>query len=284
MSSSLELTALRASGIGLSPITYPILVCALILSLLNFTIVSELTPIARTKAKNLIYKIASENPLIALQKDSILDVRTVEFDVKSLHLGKKAKEVLCVFRQGSSDRIGIFTAKELSVNGDFIQGTSISILSSAPSENEEGYDHLIIENQKTMQSNKSIATQTLFSSDWFAREDLFSFKHLLEKCKTESSLLTSGCFLELIRRSSLGFCPFTFTLLGIAFGTTIGRYRRKMAVLSAFSWAAAIMVCFVALKTVQKSPVICFLLYSIPQTLALLYSLKSLSLSSKGVE
>ncbi|MBS0626775.1 MAG: LptF/LptG family permease, partial [Verrucomicrobia bacterium] len=45
MSASLELTALRACGIALSPIAYPLLLSALVLSLINFTIVSEITPI-----------------------------------------------------------------------------------------------------------------------------------------------------------------------------------------------------------------------------------------------
>lgn len=282
MSASLELTALRACGVALSPIAYPLLLSALVLSLLNFTIVSEVTPITRIRAKNLIYEIAKENPLTVLQKDSILDIKTAAFDLKSLHLGKKAKEVLCVIRQNSSERIGIFTAQELSIDKDFINGKSISILSGASSENQDGYDHLVIENQKRMQADKSMVCNQLFQAEWFDKDDLLSFKKLIEKCKI--SKLTSSPVLELIRRSCLGFCPFTFTLLGIAFGTTIGRYKRKGAILSAFCLAALIMICFVASKTLQKSAIISLLLYLIPQPLAILLSLRSLSLSSKGVE
>lgn len=284
MSASLELTALRASGIALAPIAYPFLLSALALCVLNFTIISEVAPITRIQSKNLIYEVAQENPLIVLQKDSMLDIKTVAFDLKSLQLGKKAKEVLCVIRQSSSERIGLFTVQELSIDENFIYGKSVSILSSADSEIQEGFDHLIIENQKTMQSDKSMVFNQLFQPEWFNKDDLLSCKNLLRKCKENAYKLTSPPVLELIRRSCLGFCPFTFTLLGIGFGITIGRHRKKRALLSAFCLAAIIMICFVASKTVQKSAVISLLLYLIPQPIAILLSLRALSLSSKGVE
>ncbi len=284
MSSSLELTALRASGIALAPIAYPFILSALVLCLLNFTIISEIAPVTRIKAKNLIYEIAQENPLIVLQKDSMLDIKTVAFDLKSLQLGKKAKEVLCVIRQSSSERIGLFTVQELFVDKNFIYGKSVSILSSVDSGMPEGYDHLVIENQKTMQSDKSMVFTQLFQADWFNKDDLLSFKNLLEKCKTSAYRLTSSPVIELIRRSCLGFCPLTFTLLGIGFGTTIGRHKKKGAILTAFVLASLIMVCFVASKTIQKSVAISLLLYLIPQPIAILLSIRNLRLSSKGIE
>jgi len=284
MSASLELTALRASGIALAPIAYPFILSAIVLSLLNFTIISEVAPVTRIRSKNLIYEIAQENPLIVLQKDSMLDIKTVAFDLKSLQLGKKAKEVLCVIRQSSSERIGLFTVQELSVDKNFIYGKSVSILSSANSLLQEGFDHLVIENQKTMQSDKSMVFNQLFQADWFNKDDLLSFKKLLEKCKANSYKPTSSPVIELIRRSCLGFCPLTFTLLGIGFGTTIGRNKKKGAIITAFFLASLIMICFVASKTIQKSVTISLLLYLIPQPLAILLSLRNLSLSSKGIE
>lgn len=284
MSHSSELTALRSSGISLFAIGYPILLSAFLLSVLNFTIASEVTPISRLRAKNLIYRIAAENPLIVLQKDSMLDIKTMEFDLKSLHMGKKAKEVLCIVRQSSSDRIGLFTAAELFVDKDFLKGTSLSLVSTGDSHMAQGYDNLMIENQKSLVADKRVICDQLIQKEWFAKEDLLSFSHLLKKCFEENSSLSSSSFLELSRRACLGFCPLTFTFIGIAFGISIGRHRKKSALWSAFLLATLIMVCFVLSKTTHHSFLVSWMLYALPQPFAIIYSLRSLLLSSRGIE
>ena len=280
MSASLELTALRACGIGLKPLAYPLLWTAFFISLINFYIASEITPIARISAKNLIYEIVSDNPLILMQKDSMIDLKALSFDLKHLDVNQKAEEVLCIVRQPSSERIGILTAKELFVDKDFIYGNSLSILSSADS-SFPGYDHLVIENQKSMQMDKSGISTYLLNAEWFAKEDLLSFHQIIAKCYKETSLKS---LVEILRRFCLGFCPITFTLIGIAFGTNISRRKKKHAVLYAFALAFFVMICFIATKALQKSILFSFLFYLIPQPIAALISLRSLSLSSKGVE
>lgn len=284
MSNSSELTALRSSGISLFSIAYPILLSSLLLSVLNFTIASEITPISRLQAKNLIYRIAAENPLVVLQKDSMLDIKTMEFDLKSLHMGKKAKEVLCIVRQASSDRIGLFTAAELFVDKDSLKGSSLSLISTGDSHIEEGYDNLIIENQKTLVADKRVICDQLIQKEWFAKEDLLSFSHLLKKCLHENTLFGSTSFLELCRRGCLGLCPLTFTFIGVAFGVTIGRHRKKSSLWSAFLLATLIMACFVLSKTVHHSFLVSWMLYALPQPFAMIYSLRSLFLSSRGIE
>jgi lipopolysaccharide export system permease protein len=282
MSHSSELTALRSSGISLSSISYPLILSAFLLSVINFTVASELTPVSRLRAKNLIYRIATENPLVVLQKDSMLDVKTVEFDLKSLHMGKKAKEVLCIVRQSSSERIGLFTAAELSVDDDSLKGTSLSLISSANSSDPNNYDHLILENQKNLVTDKAVICDQLIQKEWFAKEDLLSFSNLLKKCFQES--FNPSSFLELLRRGCLGFCPLSFTFIGIAFGINIGRHRKKSSLWSAFLLATFIMVSFVLSKTIHHSFLLSSLLYLLPQPFAILYSLRSLMLSSRGIE
>lgn len=98
MSFFLEFTALRACGIAIKSIAAPLLISSMVLCLINFSIASEITPITRTKAKHLMYEIVKENPLILMQKDSMLGLKKAEFDLKKLKLGKKAEEVLCIMR------------------------------------------------------------------------------------------------------------------------------------------------------------------------------------------
>jgi lipopolysaccharide export system permease protein len=284
LSLSSELTAMRVCGLGLKPLVYPLIVTSFFLSLINFSILSEITPFTRVQAKNLIYEVAAENPLIVLQKDSMLDLKTVHFDLKNLQLGKKAKEVLCVVRQASSERIGIFTAQELFVDHDSIHAKNLSILSGAPAKSEEGFDHLIIENQQSMQAEKSQITSHLIKTDWFAKEDLLSFRNLIAQCLSSYPNISEKHLLEFARRICLGLCPLSFTLIGIAFGTNIGRHKKKKSIYSACLLASCIMICFVACKTLHQAFLVSLFLYTAPQTIAIFLSFRSLRLSEKGVE
>ena len=283
MSDSKELTALRASGIGLKDICYPLFLASFLVSILNFTITSEITPASKTRAKALVYRIVNENPLLVMQKDSILNWKNAEFDLKNLKMGQKAEEVICIMRQASSERIGLFTAKELSIDKNVVSGKGLSVISTAPSATR-GFDHLVIENQRSMKASKEEAAARLLNANWFAKEDLLRFRDIVRRWTREKGGFRSKTFLEIIRRVSLGFCPLTFTFIGIAFGTSIGRERKKSSVLYALAMATFVIICFVASKTLYRSPWMALLLYTIPQPVALFASLKTLSRASKGVE
>ncbi len=282
MSSHLEVTALRASGLSLGTLAYPLLLMGCVLSLINFTITSEMTPLARTLAKNLLYQIAGDNPLTVLQKDSSLGLKSFDFDLKNLEPGKKAEEIICVMRQDSQKRISLFTAKELSIEGDWIHGNSLSFISSVDP-NFPSFDHLLIENQENMQISKPTITSHLFNTDWFAKDDLLTLNEVFKKHTTENNSLTSKTGIDLIRRFYLGLCPLTFTFIGIAFGVNISRQKRKKGVFWACFLAILMLGCFVASKTLYKAPLFALLLYLTPHPLALLISFRSLRLISKGV-
>jgi len=282
MSTFLEITALRASGLSLWTLSYPLLLVSCLLSFVNFTVTSEMTPLSRTLAKNLLYQIAGENPLIVLQKDSSLGLKSFGFDLKNLVPGKKADEVICIMRQDSQKRISIFTAKELSVDKEWIHGNSLCLVSSVDP-NFPSYDHLFIENQESMQVSKPTITSHLFNTDWFAKDDLLTLNEALKKHKLEKNSISSKTGIDLIRRFYLGLCPFTFTIIGIAFGININRQKRKMGVFWACFLAILMLGCFVASKTLYKAPLFAVLLYTLPHPFALFISLRSLRRISKGV-
>jgi len=128
LSSHSEVTALRASGLSLWKLSYPFILIGALLTTVNFFIASELAPLTPTAVKNLFSKVASDNPLIFMQKEShslshsLLPIDNPHFDVKNLIPGKKAEEVMCVILNEAHNRIGIFTAKELSLDPSKISG------------------------------------------------------------------------------------------------------------------------------------------------------------------
>lgn len=282
MSSHMETTAFRASGMSLKTLAYPLLLGGFVLSLANLSIASEMTPFTRSLAKHLLYKIARDNPLIVMQKDSIVSMKSFDFDLKNLDPGKKAEEVIGIMRQDSQERISLFTAKELSVNQSTISGEGISFISSVPP-HFPGYDHLIIENQGQMQIDKLKITSHLFNKEWFAKDDLLTLKEVVKKHKTSSRFFTSKMGIELLRRASFALCPLTFTFMGIAFGVHIGRSKRKGNILYASALAFFVLGSFVAAKTLQKAPSFAALLYLLPHPIACLVSFRSLKLTSQGV-
>lgn len=281
MSSCLEVTALRASGFSLAALSYPLILAGCLLSLANFTIASETAPLTRTLAKNLLHKIAKDNPFIVMQRDSPVTLKSFDFDLKNLEPGKKAEEILCIMRQDSQERLGLFSAKELSIDSQWIHGKALSLLSSVDPQ-FPGYDHLIIENQESMQVSKPTIAAYLFNTDWFSKDDLLSLKEAWKKHKAEHGSISSKTGLELVRRAFLGLCPLTFTCIGIGFGLHVGRGKRKGAVFTAFFLAALILGSFVISKTVSKTPIFTLLLFLIPQPFAILMSIRSLFRISKG--
>jgi lipopolysaccharide export LptBFGC system permease protein LptF len=281
MSSCLEITALRASGISLPTLSYPLFLAACVLSLMNFTIASEMAPLTRTLAKNLLHNITRNNPFIVMQKDSPFVLKSFDFDLKSLDPGKRAEEVFCIMRQDSQERIGLFSAKELSIGPQSLHGKSISLISSVDPK-FPGYDHLIIENQENMQMSKATISSHLFNTEWLTKDDLLSLREVLHKHKIEHGTFVSKTGIDLIRRIFLGLCPLTFTCIGIAFGLHIGRGKKKGAVFTAFSLAFFILAAFLIAKTSSKIPILMAALYILPQPVAILISLRSLVRISKG--
>ena len=118
LSLSHELTALRTCGFGLKAIATPLFFAGFFLTLINFTIASELAPRCRGMSKQLVYEIASSNPLFLLQKESLLKLKNAYFDIGVLRAGKYAEDVLIAIKNSSNEKITLMSAKELTLKGD----------------------------------------------------------------------------------------------------------------------------------------------------------------------
>jgi lipopolysaccharide export LptBFGC system permease protein LptF len=204
-----------------------------------------------------------------------------DFDLKNLDPGKKAEEILCIMRQDSQERIGLFSAKELSLDAHSIHGKSLSLISSVDPK-FPGYDHLIIENQESMELNKETMIAHLFHTDWFAKDNLLSLKEAVYKHRKEQGTISSKTGLDLVRRGFLGLCPLTFTCIGIGFGVHVGRGKRTGAIFTAFTLAFFVLASFLLSTTITKVPLFSLLLFCLPQPLAALISIRSLFRISRG--
>jgi lipopolysaccharide export system permease protein len=281
-----ELTALRTCGLGLKPIITPLIFVGVFLSAVNFTITCELTPRSRGMTKNLIYEIAAANPLFLLQKESLLKLKHVFMDMKVLKAGKYAENVVLVLKNTSTDRLALVSAQQLYLKGDLLKGDNVVIISSVDSKKENGFDHLVIENQEEMNTPASNFTQFTPHADWQSSYEYLSLKMILatERLGWGSWHLGRSALLEIARRISLSLAAFTFTWIGMAFGMEIGRNRSKKRIFWAIGLASLYLVCFIMAKSLRHSPFLSTAIYLFIHPLIILFSLKSLRTVARGIE
>lgn len=282
-----ELTAFRASGLGLKVIIYPLLIAAAFLTLVNFTIVSEMGPICKARAKHLGYEMAMANPLSLFQKDSPIKIKDTYVDIEKLSAGKHAENVILVLKNLSNQRLGLMTAKDLWLEGDSLMGKEVTFVSSLDPKRENAFDHLIIENQAIMSTHASNLSHLLESADMELHYDYLPLRMILAKriLHMEKPTYTfSKGEVEVIRRVSLSLAAFTFTLLGIAFGMEIGRNKNKAGLFWAIGLAALFMVCFIGAKSFKHSHATGALLYLLPHPLMVYFATRAMKRVSMGVE
>lgn len=287
LSRSHELTAMRAAGLGLTPLALPLILSAILLAFANFSLASELGPKCRAHSKSLAYAMTAANPLCLLSKDALIKLKDTYVDLGSLKSGRTAKNLLMVQRNLSHERLGLILAKELSVEGDELIGKEVALISSMapklPPGTPEGFDHLVIENQMLMRTKASEILQYLRSADWNFGEDYLSLRLLRAKERLQPSL-SSHAAQEIARRLTLGIAPFTFTLIGLGFGMEIGRRRKLKPILWAIGLAGFYLIAFISARSMKHSPLPSILCYLLPHLFIVLICIGALRKTAKGVE
>jgi len=287
MSRSRELTAIRMAGLGLSPISFPLLISGIVFALVNFTVVSEVAPRCRAMSKMLAYEMTAINPLCLLQKDTLIKLKNTYVDVSVLKSGKYAEDVCFVTRTLSNQRIGLMLAKKLTLKDQKLIGSDVTFISSADSKEPDSFDHLVLENQAEMQTEAEELSQYLHSSGWSLSFENLGLRMLLAKNASEkgrSGELDIHILEEIARRLSLGIAAFSFTLLGVACGMEISRQLKLKGIMISSSFLVLFLVCFVMAKSVRHDQLQSILLYLAPHPLIFLFSAYSFKRIARGAE
>jgi len=285
MSTSQELTALRAAGMGLKTVLFPLILGGFFLSLVNFTIVTEIGPKCRLKSKELRHQMTSNNPFYIFNKITEGKMTNAYVEIRTMRGGKKAKDVLLILNNRTHQRLGVMTAKELTIEGTEMMGKDVSIISSFTGEGEDNYDHLVIENQESMSTQADSLSKLLQDSKWNLRPEYVSFKDLLARVMlSRKSFWGNSHALEIARRLSLSCTPLAFTLLGAAFGIQIGRQRNKKGILWAVLLTTLYLSAFIGAKSMKHFPIAAWILYFAPFIIIGIFSIRSIKRVSRGIE
>lgn len=304
LSSSHELTAMRASGLSLFKIILPILLSSILLSLANFFLISEIATKSHLSSRQMVRQLTALNPLLILNQHQQFKFKDFSISAKSSTGGVSASDVVAAAYQKASKRIALFIAKELDLTESMlIHGKQVALISSSPFENQEFYDHLFIDQQDELFTGTSELTQMLKQTQWQIQNDYLQMSLLLARKEQYCNELKSGpqenslsfskkaiwqkitrCNNEIVRRFSFGMAPLSFTLLGCAFGLKISRNRSKKGILIVVLLTAASLISFFLAKSIDHTLWLPPLLYSLPHALIICCAIFALKRISRGKE
>ncbi len=253
LSRNSELTAMRASGLKLTTLLTPLLLCSILLSLANFSITAEIAPFCRRETKTLLYEETSQNPLLLLQRQKLVKIDSAYLDMKIKDEGKEAKDVILIAQ--NNKRLNLTTAKKLSFSNDELIGTDVAMVSHLPS---VGFDTLIIENQATLSTAAPALSNALKKHR--PRLDANSLELRLLLLRTqEEGRKAKAAWIDIFRRVSLALAVFTFTFIGCAFGIEQGRNPSKKGLLIAAALALFLLTSYLFGKELKQLPILIFL-------------------------
>ena len=265
LSHTQELTAFRASGIGVQTLATPLLMAAFLLSVLNFAIVTEVTPRCRYYSHNLIQNVTLINPLFLMKKSKMLKLQDSYVDMKMTHLGKEAKEIIFAVKNESNDRLSLMTAKKFAVDDNLMSGKNVAIISNI-GDDAAFYDNLIIENQETMSTSASALSSLMQKRTQRIGMEYLPMKTLLKTFSdpdVKAKTIKRAKF-EICRRIFFPIITFAFTLLGFSLGMQIGRGRKKRGIYIAILLSSLTFICSIAAKSFQLVPYKVVFLYGLP--------------------
>lgn len=290
LSQTYELTALRAGGISLYRIITPILCAAAFLSLGNFYIASELATSSHLATRRMVYDLSSVNPILLLQNAKIARLQNAFIQMSPIRNGEAAKNLVIGLHNPSSKRLNLCLAKRIEMRRGNLVGTEISLISS--SSTEKVHDHLIIENQKGVSSPAPQFAALLHKSGWKIANDHLKMSLLrirkqdMQKRGKEGKeiRILKKCQSEIVRRISIGFAAFTFTLMGAAFGMEISRNQKKRGIVFVLLLSGGSLIAFCIGKELSHIVPIASLAFLLPHMVIILAALHTLRRVNKGIE
>ncbi len=301
LSQNSALTSLRAAGISLLEIITPLILFSITLALITFYLVLDISAISHKRAKELEFQLRSMNPLALMHNSKAMEEKGFNVDMKgSLQRDGKATDFIMAMRNGESDKIALFLAKNMKVEGTRLIGSNLSFISTFENEETNHFDHLVIENSKEnliqlQDLSKAVNTKRLrLSNDDMKLALLVAKKNdmqtkveekrFLGQSKRYVNRLLCRVQTEISRRISLSLSIVSFALLGAAFGTSFGRIHSRRRLIYALLLTSFFLLCFLGAKGMQGAVMPAVLLYFLPHIVLIGAAILRLVRMQKGLQ
>lgn len=297
LSSSHELTALRASGLSLRTIFAPILITASLFCFFNFYLVSEMATEAHLSSKFLEQNLQKINPLLLLQNKHLSSLHGIHVNALGpLRGGSAAKDLVIAMWNKKNRGISLLLAKEISgTESSQLNGKGITAITYLPSSHGDNFDDLVMENIREMHVPMEQFSSFFSTGSWKIHSDHLKMSLLLQDIAKSKQLLNEDSqshvnkrriqknYSEIMRRVSLSLAVFTFTLMGIAFGVRLGRRHSHRGVLFVVSLAVLYLVAYFSAKGFDDHFALSATLYLFPHFLMIFSSTWALRRISRGI-
>ena len=218
LSSSNELLTLRSNGLNLKTIQFPIVVICTCISILNFVMISEITPLASKPIHSQAAKILFCSSFSALKNHKIAGLTEAYIDIDTSNNENTAQDITIIQRNPSLDRLILCKADELTLtpNG-FLKGINTTYLYHFGKMTGSN-NSLIIENQDTT----ALDLNQILANNISPAHLSISTKNLpLALLKYTPS---QKAFQQIVKRVCLGFFPLLICF-GAMFVGQVSHYR-----------------------------------------------------------
>lgn len=304
LSSSHELTALRACGFSLFDILMPIILTSAFLSLANFWISSELATRSHLQTNLLKNELRSINPLLLLHNKHLMRLKGFYFEtLGDSRVGESAADVVLAIPNKHQQRINLMIAKDLKASSTNFTGQGVTLITGAANEQEESFDHLLIENMGKAVTNVQDFSNLLQKKVWTVNNDYLQMSLLLARIQEQRQMLQEAklkgldkaqlkslrmqlnrSLSDIIRRFSIALAVISFTLMGASFGIHISRKRQYRTLYLAIALTTLYLVAFFVAKGVDHNRWLTITLYLVPHFLIMMAAIIILKRIGKGIE
>ena len=303
LSSTHELTALRACGFSLSSIFTPIVLSAAFLSLFNFWMASEIATQSHFQTNFLKSELRAINPLHLLRNKHLMRLKGFYFEALGpSRVGESAQDVILAVPNHHQSRLHLVAARQFKIEPQTFVANGVTLIGGSGNDEKE-FDHLFIENFKTSSTNVEDFSQLLQKKVWTIHNDYLKMSFLLMRIQEQKKLLgeaqQNGASLdeiknlkkllhrsqsEIMKRFSIGFAVVSFTLMGLALGMNISRRRRPFSLYLAIFLTAFFLITFFVAKGLEHRFWLASSLYLFPHLMILCLSFYVCYRTSKGIE
>ncbi len=259
LSRSHELTALRASGLSFLSLLSPLLLMSICLSFLNFSICAEVSPFCRRESKDLLFRETTQNPLLLLQRQQLIKFKDAYINMKVKNESTSAKGLVLVAHNESNQRLSLFAARKLNLEGQELKGDDVAVISHLPAKENDSFDTLIIENQSSMSTSAPALSGVMKKNRPRLEKGTLGIKMLRLKAN-EGRKVRRTCKIEIEKRISLSLSVFTFTFLGCAFGIEQGRTSSKKNLIAAVFLTLLALISYLLGKELKSFSLYAFFL------------------------
>lgn len=289
LSNTHELTALRACGFSLLNILSPILLTAAFLALGNFWVASDLSTQSHLQTSLLKSELRSINPLLLLHNKHLMRLKGFYFEaLGDAHVGESSSDVVLTIPNNDQQRLNLMLAKNLQAVPSLFTGKGVTLITGAASEQEDDFDHLVIENMhqsvtQVQDFSNFLQKKVLTINNDYLQMPLLILRIQEQKNQNQVKLLNESLS-EIAKRFSIGIAVFSFTLMGASFGINISRKRQRRPLFFAIILTLIYLVSFFLAKSFEYRLEVAAPLYLVPHIIIITASILYLSLTTKGIE